>query len=144
MFKTQANDLSFGITAEQQILPRLNNFFQDTAVPYEEVYSTADFHSCKNVYELKSRRIKHDTYSTAIIGCNKAVLKPADKGKDLYFVFNYTDGLYYIRYCDEVFNTFNKKSFCRHARSDYADRANDVFEIPIEKLIKIGTETVPL
>ena len=137
MFKSQAHDLSFGATGENFVLPIINNFFNDTAIPFEDIYSTQDFHSCKNVYELKSRKVKHDMYSTAIIGCNKAVLKPQDKGKDLYFIFNYLDGVFYIRYDEELFKTFNKKSFCRHARSDYADRASDVWEIPREKLIKI-------
>jgi hypothetical protein len=138
MFKSQASDLSFGATGEHFVLPLINQFFNDQAVAYEEMYSTQDYHSCSKVYELKSRRIKHDAYSTAIIGCNKAVLNPADKGKDLYFLFNYTDGLYFIKYEPAIFATFNKRSFCRHSRSDYTDRASDVFDIPVERLTKIN------
>ena len=95
---SQANDLKFGNINEKDVLPRINRFFKDTAVAFEEMYSTQDYHSHQNIYELKSRRIKHDTYKTAIIGVNKAILKPADKGKTLYFLFLYTDGLYYIQY----------------------------------------------
>jgi len=134
---SQANDLKFGAKGERDVLPLINHFFKDTAVAFEEIYSTQDFFSQKSVYELKSRKIKHDAYKTAIIGVNKAILKPADKGKTLYFLFNYIDGLYYIQYDKTIFNTFNKKSFCRFARSDYVDRASDVFEIPINLLIKI-------
>jgi len=134
---SQANDLKFGAKGEREVLPLINHFFKDDAIPFEDTYSTQDFHSCFNVYELKSRKIKHDAYPTAIIGCNKAVLKPEDKGKDLFFLFNYTDGLYYIKYNEEVFNTFNRRSFCRNARSDFHDRASDVYDIPITHLLKI-------
>jgi hypothetical protein len=134
---SQANDLIFGAKGERDVLPLINHFFKDDAIPFEDTYSTQDFHSCFAVYELKSRKIKHDAYPTAIIGCNKAVLKPEDKGKDLFFLFNYTDGLYYIKYNEEVFKTFNRRSFCRNARFDFHDRASDVYDIPITHLLKI-------
>jgi hypothetical protein len=134
---SQSKDLKFGLSAEKDVMPIINRYFNDQAVPYDDVYSTQDLHSCMNVYELKSRNIRHNEYKTAIIGCNKAVLQPQDIGKNLYFLFNYTDGLYYIKYDKEVFDTFNKRMFCRNARNDCLDKSSAVYDIPIDKLTKI-------
>lgn len=135
---SQQKDLNFGLSQEKEILPIINKHFKDDAVQYDEMYSTQDFHSCMNVYELKSRNVKHNTYNTAIIGCNKVKLQPKDNGKTLYLLFNYTDGLYYIKYEKELFDTFNTRPFCRHARIDYVDKESYVFDIPIDKLTKIN------
>ena len=135
---TQKADLAFGAKNQTEVLPLINEFFKDNAVEYEDEFSTQDFFSEKAVYELKSRHIKHDQYPTAIIGCNKCNLSEKDYEKDLFFIFKYTDGLFYIKYDNQVFAKYKMRPFCRNARTDYHDRTSMVWDIPHQDLKRIA------
>ena len=134
---TQRADLAFGAKNQTEVLPLINKFFNDEAVEYDNAFSTQDFYSDKAVYELKSRNIKHNQYPTAIIGCNKCNLGGEDIDKELYFLFKYTDGLFYIKYDNNQFANYKTRSFCRNARSDYNDKASLVWDIPYQDLKRI-------
>ncbi len=136
--KTQQADLAFGAKNQAEVLPLINAFFKDNAVEYEDEFSTQDFYSDQAVYELKSRNVTHDHYPTAIIGCNKCNLSEKDMDKELIFLFKYLDGLFYIKYTNQVFANYKVRAFVRNARSDYKDRTSLVWDIPYQDLKRIA------
>jgi hypothetical protein len=133
----QSEDIEYGRMSELAVLPLINKHFNDDAVASSEIYSTQDFFSQNAVYELKSRKIVHNLYPTALIGANKAVLKKDDREKSLYFVFSYLDGLFYIKYDEEQFRDW-KSVFQRNARIGCRDLAHEVFHIPHTALTRIN------
>jgi hypothetical protein len=57
----------------------------------------------KIVIEVKKRNNTHDKYPTTMVGENKFIKAKEyyDKGYNILFCFEFTDGLYYYEYCDE-------------------------------------------
>jgi len=123
-------DYLFGKQEEIKILPLIEQYFDDNITQTTEQYDKYDFISTLYNFELKSRTNNYKKYNTTMITCNK--LK--ENEKQLILLFNFTDGLYYINYNEEVFNTFDKKLFKRTGVC--ADALEHVF-IPIEKLTLI-------
>ena len=130
---SQQQDLIFGLDQEKIVLPILEKYFNDKIQHTKDKYSKFDFQGEKFKYELKSRKIKHNQYKTALLGYNK---KPDDT-QEQYFIFNYIDGIYYIKYEDTLFNSFDVKDFQRNKRIDYNDTLKPHYFIPYEKLTKI-------
>lgn len=84
--------------------------------------------------ELKSRRIKHDEYDTAIIGLNK-IEACTNPDVDYYFVYSYLDGIYYIKYDKTLFSTFVvDTSYQRSDRVGCSNRPSAVVYVPIKNL----------
>jgi hypothetical protein len=134
---SQKDDLVFGAAFEHL---RKNDIEKivGTEIDWVGGYSTFDFkNKSQTVFiELKSRRIKHDDYPTAIIGLNK-VRACADPTKSYWFFFNYTDGLYYIRYNESLFNTFRTmNNYMRGDRVGCLNTPQDIVHIPVENLTK--------
>lgn len=90
-----------------------------------------DFKNERYNIEVKSRKCNYNTYPTTMITCNKVV---EEENKKLYFVFNFRDGIYYIRYREALFSTFEKKMF---SRINEAFDEKQYFYIPIQLLKKI-------
>ena len=125
------NDYQFGRTKEGEVLQKMNEFFKDNIKQTSERFDTKDYLGEKYNYELKSRRIKYNAYSTTIIPTDKV-----KEGNDYMFLFNFTDGLYYIHYDPEVFKTFRKDIFER--RDGGQNNPNKLYwYIPIENLTQI-------
>ena len=59
-----------------------------------EKYNPFDYENDKYLIELKSRRINHDKYDTAMINYSK-LLRTSKSEKERIIVFNYEDGLFY-------------------------------------------------
>ena len=134
---TKSADLAFGTKNEDVIKAQIESI-AGTPLIKQGGYSVMDYtNDTKNVYvELKTRRIKHDAYPTALIGANKIEFC-SDPTKNYYFVFCYSDGIYYIKYDASVFNTFERSdNYYRGERSDCYNPAQSVFYIPIERLVK--------
>ena len=86
--------------------------------------------------ELKSRRINHNEHSTALIGKNKVDFC-TDPNRTYYFVYNYLDGIYYIKYDKAVFDAFYvQQEYMRSQRSGCRNAPSDVVHIPISALTK--------
>ena len=102
-------DYIYGKQQEIKILPLIEQYFDDnitqTTTQYAEYDFTSDFYN----FELKSRKNNFNTYPTTMITSNK--LKNTDK--QLILLFEFTDGLYYIKYDPLIFDTFEKKKFKR-------------------------------
>jgi hypothetical protein len=125
------NDYSYGRTKEGEILDKMNDFFKDNIKQTAQRYDTKDYVGTKYKYEVKSRRNKYMAYPTTIIPTDKI------KGATNYvFLFNFTDGLYYIYYDEELFKTFKTGLFER--RDGGQNNPNKIYwYIPIEKLNNI-------
>ena len=134
---TQSADLEFGTRNEDTIKNQIEAI-AGTPLIKQGGYSVMDYtNDTKTVYvELKTRRIKHDDYPTALIGANKIEFC-SDPEKNYFFVFCYSDGIYYIKYDDSLFNTFERSdNYYRGERDDCINNAQSVFYIPINHLTK--------
>jgi hypothetical protein len=102
-FRSLANDLEFGLTKEDAVIKKLSEHFCDDIVKTTDKFCKYDAYGKVNKYEIKSRRNKRDAYPTTIIPVHKTI-----EG-ELYFVFNFTDGLFYIKYDEDKFSKYDKK-----------------------------------
>ena len=134
---SQKNDLAFGIKSETEIVPSLEKFF-DTTLNHNGGYAVMDWSNpTKTIFvELKTRRIPHNRYDTALIGKNKVDFCN-DENKEYYFCFNYTDGVFYIKYDKQLFSTFaNNDNFVRGERTDCSNNPQSIVYIPSNLLVK--------
>jgi hypothetical protein len=136
---TFASDYSFGTQSELTNHKVIEGFFK---TPLERVGGMAIFdfvNKGKTVYaDLKTRRIPHNMYPTAIIGGNKIEYAQANPNSDYWFIYQYTDGMYAIQYEKELFDTFEKRDYQRGERSDYNRGSQNCYFIPHEHLKKIS------
>jgi hypothetical protein len=127
-------DYETGKEAEDIVHNDINLFFKDNIIKCENNYSKYDYEGDKYIYELKTRNNLYCSYPTTLIAGDKIINKSP---KRQIFLFNFKDGLYYIKYREKKFNKFDLKPFCRNKRSDYNDLKKLYYFIPIEKLKKI-------
>ena len=121
-------DYNFGLKKEVEILEILKKYFNDDTIIKLNVF---DFKGI-SYYELKSRNNEYNKYSSTMIGNNK-IIKASQLDDDVYFLFSFTDGLYYWKY-DKNYKLEIKKG----GRIDRGiAEINDYAFIPIEILIKI-------
>jgi len=105
-------------------------------------FDNADLKSNNSIYiDLKTRRIRHDMYATAIIGANKVAMAEMNPTRDYWFVFKYVDGLYGIKYSKEKFDTFEHTDFSRNDRPDFHNNPQHCYFIPSKELIPITHQT---
>jgi hypothetical protein len=126
---TQASDLMFGIGNQTAVQSRIARFLNTTLDPLDD-YSVMDWaNPGRTVYvELKTRRIRHDQYPTALIGLNKVEFC-SDPQKEYYFCSSYLDGLF------ELFATFDRNySYQRGERPDCINNASRIVYIPVSML----------
>jgi len=134
---SKKNDLEFGIKQEEQILPRLIKYFGQHLVKTNNTYGEIDFTGATISMELKSRRIPHNKYDTALVGANKIEKARADPSRDYYIVWNYTDGLYYLKYTPSLWDTFEVADYQRGQRTDCHDAPKRTYLVPYRHLKKI-------
>jgi hypothetical protein len=135
----QKNDIAFGTNSEL-MNHELLQMFLDTTLERKGGYAVFDFENPnKTVFvELKSRRIKHNTYDTAIIGLNKIAFSDNIPDAEFWFAFCYLDGLYIIKYDKEVFDTLEvRHDYVRGMRNDATNKPSSVVFIPIKLLTKV-------
>lgn len=91
-------EYDWGIKKELECLPFISEVLDDV-IHNKETYNDFDYYTDTYDIELKSRRNKKDTYSTTIttkIKRDKAIKSK----KKVLWIFNFTDGLYYLNYED--------------------------------------------
>ena len=128
------NDYKKGKECESKYIDAIKEYFDDNIISCVERYSIYDFKGEKSTYELKSRNNEYTKYPTTIISCRK-VIKNLDI--DQHFLFAFTDGLYYIKYDDELFKTFDVEPYVRRKREGRIDKPELYYFIPIEYLNQI-------
>ena len=126
-----AKDYQFGKQQENKQFETIKTYFKDD-IRATSKYCSYDFESDQCYYELKSRNNKYSAYPTTLIPFDKV-----KTNKKMIFLFNFTDGLYFIEYNKEIFKEFSLQPFQRNQRSDYNDKEKLYYFIPIDKLIKI-------
>lgn len=131
---TFVRDYTFGKTNEEQVLMKICKVFDEQINPTTN-FCSWDFESDTAIYELKSRNHSSNTYPDVMIGYNK--IQPFNNNKPQYFLFNFTDGLFYIKYDENIFTDFELKLFKREGRTDYNDKPQVVCHIPIKNLTRI-------
>jgi len=113
----------------------LYNFFFYFNEPIEETkhkFCRYDAYSTTTKYEIKSRRCRYKTFATTIVPVHKV----QDITERLVFIFNFTDGLYYIVYDADLFGTFKQEVITYH-RTGGSNEPVLHFMIPIEQLHRI-------
>ncbi len=128
-------DLDFGISKETELLETIRSLpFCEDVVKTTCMYDFIDFESETTFCELKSRRIKHNQFDTALIGCNK-ITKMKRNGKQYnYLVWNYLDGIFYLKYDP---NTFTFPVEEQKVWRDGKCEISPVHKIPYQILTKV-------
>lgn len=142
---SQRADIAFGTKSELDNMELLQKYL-DTTLERKGGYSVFDFENPEKtiMVELKSRRIRHDLYDTALIGLNKIAFCDQMPDVTFHLVFCYTDGLYTIQYDKEVFDSLEvRKGYVRGLRNDTTNQPSDVVLIPTTLLKKIELPTSP-
>ena len=129
------SDCNYGIPQEPTIISKLAVHFMEDITQESNPYSRYDAVSHTTKYEIKSRRITHDRYPTTLIGVNKTNVS----GR-LVFVFNFTDGLYYIVYEKEKFDKYEIRDIeaTRMVRGKAVKNLKPCYLIDIDDLIQIN------
>jgi hypothetical protein len=97
------DDFIFGLAQEDVLLEVIKKKFGNDIIKTKE-RSIFDYESDNVLVELKSRRVKKDTYPDTMIGINKIDFA-SKSDKEVYFAFQFTDNLYYWKYDkDELLN----------------------------------------
>lgn len=133
MLRNFKQDNSFGLNEENLILPILEKYFKETISKSTNKYEKWDGASETTLYEIKSRTNKHNAFNDTIIGANKIL----ETDKTQIFIFNFIDGIYYIKYDKSLFDTFPNSPFVRNEREDIVDTIKQYYYIPIKKLTLI-------
>jgi hypothetical protein len=133
-----STDLKFGLGKELDIKEALETFFK-CKLEKTSKFNKMDFKNLlKKIYiEIKSRRFKKNKYKTTFLNLSKIEysneLLETDKETKIYFIFNFTDGIFYIQYDEYLFSTFSKQNTYLLKRNAMVFN----YLIPVDKLIKI-------
>ena len=93
----------YGIREESKLLVPLQQFFNDPSLKPLPDGCKFDFMGRNKVVELKSRTCRKDKYETTCIGVGKIEYARMHCDKDdFYFVFNFTDGIFFFKYDKNV------------------------------------------
>jgi hypothetical protein len=133
------DDTNFGLFNEQKHHTVIEKFLGCGLIKAPYMYATLDFwNEKKTLYaEMKSRRIHSTQYDTSIIGKNKIDACKADPSKEYYFFYVYNDGVFYIKYDEALFSTFEVRDYKRFDRSDRREVPKPHYFIPNKLLKKI-------
>jgi len=135
---TLASDLAYGINSEVTHKQSLEGFFKKS-LTRRGGYNTFDYDDGATLFvELKSRRIRHNKYPTAIIGANKVDVAALNPSRSYWFCYAYEDGIYGIPYSKEVFDDFEVSDYSRGDRMDYHNRPQKCYFIPSHLLQKLS------
>ena len=101
-------DIKYGLEKETELKPIIENYFNTGKLNKSLKYGIIDFYNKKFYFELKSRRITYLSFTNTIIGKNKIdFIKKLNQQS--YLLFYFIDGLYYIKYDENLFNQFEIK-----------------------------------
>lgn len=89
-----------GLKEELLILPLLRTFFCDESIDLFQEGFTFDFYGKSKVIEFKARTNGSRDYYDTAIGANKirSAAKLHEKNLNVFFVFKFTDGVFYWKY----------------------------------------------
>jgi len=117
----------FGKQNEKLILEKLNEYFKTNIILSYNDFEKYDGFDANNIYEIKTRRIIKNAYSTTLLTYHKV----CNNDKPLIIIFNFVDYVCYIKYDEDKFNTYEKKLFCRKRPGE---KYKDHIFIPVKDL----------
>ena len=130
-FKRQ-EDMLLGLDGERSVIEILRQKMDPYMVTCSQ-FNLFDFESFNCLYELKTRRCNYDTYKDTMIGMNKIQYAQNHLEKDIFFIFNYKDGLYYWK-----FNIIQPLNYRYGGRTDRGNNeCKEYAFIPISYLTKL-------
>ena len=134
-------DFAFGTNSEINNLPILQNFFNDdTLVRDIDRYAIFDYTNNKDLLiELKTRNCEYEKYETTMINVikiNKS--KKLSKTHNIYFLFLFTNGLYYWKYDVNELHKLNYKLGGRSDRTNLYSEKKMYTYIDIKLLTRIN------
>ena len=127
-----SHDLAFGINEEANKHPFLEEVFGEK-LERQTGFASMDYKGSTIYVELKTRRINHDRYPTALISASKVDFCEKSNA-DCYFVYQYTDGIFYVKYDKALFATFWTDKYTRTESPDMVAREKDTTFIPVKYL----------
>jgi hypothetical protein len=142
--RTYQEDREFGLKNESSVADAIATLFGDAKpIHSEKRYDPFDYYTEGKTHyaEVKTRRNTYKKYPTTLITAKKVRIAAADPTAEYYFVFNFEDGMYYIKYNAETFAAFECKEFKRFSRRGIYDQPADHIYIPIEALTEIKIES---
>jgi hypothetical protein len=125
------NDVTFGLRKQPLVVELLTNSYDEPLTETKHKFCKYDAFSTTTKYEIKSRRCCYNTFLTTIIP-----VKVRNVTERLVFVFHFTDGLYYIVYDKDLFETFEQETITYHRTSGLNEPVLH-FMIPIKHLTRI-------
>lgn len=135
--RTKEADLAMGAQNEILCHHMIENICGESVIKLPYLYEVIDFEGVASWAELKSRRCASDTYDTTIIGINKGweAVKHMKRGKKVFFVFKFTDGLFYIRFIPKLFDTYTLGDITTF-RDNKSDPRGAHLHIPVSHLTR--------
>lgn len=137
---SRKSDLAYGLSKEEEVRIKLTSFFQEPLINTKDISGYDEFTEFDFIglitndrFEVKSRRCTKEYYLSTYMPLSK-VSKESIRS-DLYFVFNFTDKLCYIKYYKPDFDKYNIKDVKCLRDGQYEYKLE--FDIPIDDLIDI-------
>ena len=84
-------DITYDLSKQPLVVETLTNF-DEPITETKHKFCRYDAYSTTTKYEIKSRRCRYKTFATTTVPVHKA----QDITERLVFIFNFTDGLYYL------------------------------------------------
>jgi len=134
--RTFKEDKQIGEDSELKHKQIFNTFFNDNFIKTSN-FHPLDFEGNNYFLEIKTRTNNYNAYPTSLIPASK-INYCKKQNKETYFIFVFTDGIYYIKYDDNLFKTFEIKPFKRPSRLDHSDKLQNYYYIPIINLSKLN------
>jgi len=125
-------DEDFGLENEIKSEDYIQIYFNQKTLIKLPKFNKFDYEGETAFFEIKTRRNLSTDYTTTMIGYTK-ILHAQKQIKDVYFIFQFTDGNFYHKY--DRSETFEIKKGGRYDRG--RPENNLYYYIPIENLIKI-------
>lgn len=134
--RTFKEDYAQGIKSENDTLEDLKSI-DITLKHTKEKSNPFDFvNDSSTVYvELKTRNLSRQTFPTTAVSESKVLIAKSNPAITYYFAFKFDNGLYYIKYNQKLFDTFEAKLWGRHDRGKA--ELNDYVFIPVGLLTKL-------
>jgi hypothetical protein len=128
-----------GVNIETNLFPIIQSYFHTSSLEKLSVYHPFDFKSSTCYFEIKSRRTKLNDYENTIIGLNKIQFAETNYkvGLKFYFIFHFSDGIYYYKYEQNDINILKQVRITRKDRQQYQVGVKTYCKIDNKDLIKM-------
>jgi len=137
--RTFKSDYIVGRASEEKYLPCLQRAFKDETLSYTKCKTDIFDYIGNNKYiELKTRSFENTKYPDTMIGLNKIKYAQDNPDKEFYFVFAFTNGVYYWKY-----NADDKLNYRKGGRVDRGYKEiKEYAYIPIFLLSYISIDSI--